>query len=37
MEQIESSAEALRQSKTNRDELADLLEDVASRLRAAGA
>jgi predicted transcriptional regulator len=37
MAQIESSAEALRQSKTNRDELAGLLEDLAGRLRAAGA
>jgi hypothetical protein len=36
MAQIESSAQALKQSKTNRDELAGLLEDLASRLRAAG-
>jgi len=35
--QIQSAALSLNQTKTNRDELAGLLEDIANRLRAAGA
>lgn len=34
-EEIQSSVQSLKQSKTNRDELAGLLEDLAGRLRAA--
>jgi hypothetical protein len=36
-ERIQSAVQSLKESKTNRDELAGLLEDLASRLRSATA